>query len=129
MPPNVSSDGNIFHIRFKNIQYKTIGGDFGHPYSAYDASGIGYFKKLNSLLGLNIWYYFNGELLGDNENSVNLNEFYEISLQVESPKYYYCGVQVELGYLFYIMNNPEFSSMRGLFLKGTINLLSFGLNY
>ena len=110
VPPNVFSDGNIAHFRYKNIQVKMIGGEFCEgtcflidsnndtlnttfDETTYRASGIGYFKKLNSFLGLNIWYYFNGGYLyGDNQNSVDLRDFYEISLQVESPKYYFCGV-------------------------------------
>ena len=101
---------------------------------SYSALGIGYFKKLNSFIGLNIWYYFNGELYdtygnAESYQSVDLRDFYEISLQVESPKYFYCGAQLELGYLFYTTRNSQFNAMEGLFLKGTINILSFGLNY
>ena len=89
------------------------------------------YKNYNNVVGVNIWYFRDGFIWSQysDENIVEDVEFFEISVQWESSKFYSFGIQLESGILINSTNNSYLSLMDGFFFKGKINVLSFGSNY
>ena len=150
---------DVFHIRFKNFQYKHIVGNLcrGGDCTGYDqwdgiqdieyqANGFGIsysnekmvneWKPWGDYPRWNIWYFYDAKsyLAGYSANTeiqkIKIPPFCVLSVTSESNKWSSFGYRFEYGLLFFVGDpQPNEFWLEGFYLSCQINILSFGSNY
>ena len=142
--------GDVLHLRYKKIQWKLISGSYDSD-NDFKAYALGYFQKVKNNNAINFWYYYFGEVISDDDEKkiiATSKPFSELSIQHASKKYFRFGIRfkIEIGYHWVYDDGKNHTShlnfysdalstpstpgnSESLFIKATMQLLSFGKNY